>query len=366
MENDSTEYINGTRSMPKSKLELYSFILNVYIDGFLCVLGYFGNTMTIIVLQHDKVKTSNSIFLQALAIFDNMFLTYVTFYVVLRSVYPYTGQLECYYTHAGKYMVAYVLPFGWTVQTATIWMVVLIAADRYIVVTKPLRSNSICTIKNAKIMALIVGVGSIIFNVPRWPHYYYVAFSNNSNTTSTFVSHLVFDTNGWNEELYQKIYHITLSFLFLFIVPFTVMVFFNATLIRNLYQARLFRRELSNKSRDCPSPKKHRNRNVNTMMIIIISTFLMFELPDFVASIIGAVGKKTWHLYPYYAGIKETLLVLNSSINFYLYCVFYKRFRKVLKKILGCGTQKPSFNPAASGSGHGHIRVSKNVSWDKM
>ena len=79
-----------------ANLQFYNFFVNVYIDGLLCILGYFGNILTIVVLQRDKVRTSNAVFLQALAVFDSMFLTYVVFYVVLRSIPPYTGYLQGY------------------------------------------------------------------------------------------------------------------------------------------------------------------------------------------------------------------------------------------------------------------------------
>lgn len=81
--------------------------------------------------------------------------------------------------------------------------------------------------------------------------------------------------------------------------------------------------------------------NVNLMMIIIIATFGICELPDFIRGIIGAGQFKIDATsYAYFAGMILFLLILNSSINFYLYCLFYKRFRKTLGHIFK-GTQPP-------------------------
>ena len=124
------------------KLVLYNFIINVCINGLLCLFGYFGNIMTIIVLHKDKVKTSNSVLLQALAVFDSCLLVPVVLYVILRSIYPYTGALKAYYDKS-PHIIAFTMPFGWTSQTATIWMVVLVALDRYIIVSQPLKSSMI-------------------------------------------------------------------------------------------------------------------------------------------------------------------------------------------------------------------------------
>ena len=311
-------------------LRLYSFIINVCINGAFCLFGYFGNIMTIIVLQKDKIKTSNSVLLQGLAFFDSCFLLYAVLYVVLRSVCPFTGDLKDYHDKS-PYFIAFVLPFGWTSQTATIWMVVLIALDRYIIVSQPLKSNIICTPKNAKKCVVFVTTATVLFNAPRWPHYYQVGFPEESsnNSASTFVSHVTFNSSLWNPDLYQKIYHISLTFIFLFIIPFSLLMVFNIKLITTLKKAQRMRASMTSQP-----TKQSANTNVNLMMVIIITTFLICELPDFVAAIIGAGQFKIDEThYKYYARVKESLLVLNSSINFYLYCLFYKRFRKTLGQI---------------------------------
>ena len=328
-----SDYLNTETTDTESvneNLKLYSFIVNVCVNGAFCLFGYFGNIMTIVVLQKDTVKTSNCVLLQALAFFDSCFLVYVVLYVVLRSVYPFTGSLRNYYD-AGPYFVAFVLPFGWTSQTATIWMVVLIALDRCIIVSQPLKSAIICTPKNAKKSVLFVALAAILFNAPRWPHYYRVSFPEEStNLSSTFVSHVAFDSNLWNQDLYRKIYHISFTFIFLFIIPFALLITLNTKLIITLKKAQTLRARMTNKTIKQPVA----NTNVNLMMVIIITTFLICELPDFVAGIIGAGEFKVdATTYNYYAGIKESLLVLNSSINFYLYCLFYKRFRKTLVQV---------------------------------
>ena len=326
---------------PSDTLKLYSFIINVCINGTFCLFGVFGNIMTIIVLQKDRIKTSNSIFLQALAVFDSCFLVCVVLYVVLRSVYPFTGDLKDYHD-ASPYFIAFVLPFGWTSQTSTIWMVVLIALDRYIIVSQPLKSGIICTPKNAKKAVVVVAISALLFNAPRWPHYYQVGFpEEQDNSTTTFVSHVAFNSNLWNPDLYRKIYHISLTFIFLFIIPFSMLIILNTKLITTLRKAQQMRATMTSQQ----TKQSTSNANVNLMMVIIITTFLLCELPDFVAAIIGAgefqIDPTT---YKYYAGIKESLLVLNSSINFYLYCLFYKRFRKTLRQIFGRNNPKEEYS----------------------
>ena len=321
-------------------LSLFNYVVNVYIDGLLCLLGYIGNISILIVLHKDAVRTSNAIFLQALAIFDSMFLTYVLLYVVLRTLASYTGALQGY-TAINSYIVAIVLPIGWTSQTCTIWLVMVIAIDRYIAVSRPLKATLWCTTKNAKRVVVIVFVAAVLFNAPRWPHYYYVGFISGKNKSggTTFISHLVFDVNFWNEDLYSKIYHITLTFVFLFIIPLTIIIVLNVRLALAIKAAMRKRQQMTNSVRPGgASQKVDSSTNVNLMLVIVISIFVICELPDFIAAIVGAMDAKS-HLtgYGYFAAVKESLLVLNSAINFYIYCIFYKRFNKTLSTtIRGC------------------------------
>ena len=286
--------------------------------------------MTIIVLQKDRIKTSNSILLQALAVFDSCFLVCIFWYIVLRSVYPFSGALKNYYD-ASPYIIAFVLPLAWTSQTSTIWMVVLIALDRCIIVSQPLKSGIICTPKNAKTAVVVLTISALLFNAPKWPHYCLVGFpEEHNNSTTTFISHIAFNNNLWNPELYRKIYHISLTLIFLFIIPFSMLIILNTKLITTLRKAQRLRATMTSQ----PTKQSTSNANVNLMMVIIITTFLICQLPDFVASIVGAgefqIDPTT---YKYYAGTVGTLLVLNSSINFYLYCLFYKRFTQILCQI---------------------------------
>lgn len=312
-------------SSGKTSLDHFNFNMNVVVDGLLCLLGIVGNALTVLVVQKEKKRrTSNAVLLQALAMLDSCFLVYVMLYVVLRSIYPYTGQLKAIYD-VQSYFVAFVLPFGWTAQTATIWMVMIMAVDRYLVVGHPLKANIWCTVSHAKKIAASVVIAAVLFNAVRWPRYYLVAFvSDSAESNSTFVSHLAADISGWNEELYRSIYHIGLTFVLLFIVPLGVISVVNMWLITAIHKAMEQRASMTH-GNPC---KKDASLNVTLMMVVMISVFVTCQLPDFIAGIIGAGNFKVDEtIYNYYAGVKELLLVFNSACNFYLYLIFNRSMR---------------------------------------
>ena len=338
---DSTTTPDQKLNQPKGRktsLDTFQYVMNVYVDGTLCILGYFGNAMSFFILQSDKTKTSNTILLQSLAIFDSMFLTYTWLYVVLRSIYPYTG-LAKFIHEVNNYIVAIVLPFGWTSQTCTIWLVMLMAIDRYLVVVYPLNATVWCSITNAKRIVICMAIFAALFNIPRWIHYYQMSFGAGAAVaSSTLISH----TSGeveyiWNEELYRKVYHVSLTIIMLFLIPLTITIVLNTKLIWTIGQARKKRIQMqaSNSRQKQQGVSNKTNTNLTLMVIIIISVFVICQFPDLVASVIGAgdfeVDKTT---YSYYATCKEALLTLNSAINFFIYCIFYKHFREHLKRIV--------------------------------
>ena len=324
-------------------LTLYSTIVNVYIDGLLCLFGFFGNLMTILILQRQGVRTSNAVLLQALAVFDSCFLIYTILYVVLRTAGVMTGVNE--------YIVAIVLPFGWTTQTATIWTAMAIVIDRFLIVSRPLKAIQWCTVKHARVVVICISTAAVLFNAVRWPRYYFMSFENKGQQhNTTFVSHLSASIENWDEDTYMKVYHISLTFVFIFLIPLSIIVTLNIGLIYHLMKATKHRKQLTGGKAEKEQDKKTKTSlNVSRMVAVLITIFIVCELPDFIAAIIGAGQfKKDPATYQYFAVFKEFMIILNSSINFYIYIIFYKRFRKELKSIF-CyrGTKQNNNNSTA-------------------
>ena len=86
---------------------------------------------------------------------------------------------------------------------------------------------------------------------------------------------------------------------------------------------------------DRKEKSSNQSTNVTFTMMILLSIFIFCQMPDFVASIIGALKIKVDTVaYQYFLGINAIMISLNSALNFYLYCLFYRRVRDTLAKIL--------------------------------
>ena len=144
--NESLEgFVNRTNFDSSNCDKLFDFITNVVISGLLSIIGLIWNPICFFTLGRIR-RMSVPILLQGLAVADTLFNLYSLFYTSLRSVYPYNGALKGYHA-ASPYIVAYCLPIGWIAQTSSIWMVCVIAFDRYMAICHPFSSHKWCTTK---------------------------------------------------------------------------------------------------------------------------------------------------------------------------------------------------------------------------
>jgi hypothetical protein len=82
-------------------------------------------------------------FQQVLSVIDTLLLlSTCPLYIVatLHEYFKLGNEDHIYYTRA------YALPFAYIAQTATIWVTVLVAFNRYIAVCQPFKAARLCTV----------------------------------------------------------------------------------------------------------------------------------------------------------------------------------------------------------------------------
>ena len=115
----------------------FHFVVNTLVIGALCLLGLFGNTLSLMVLERDRRNRVAVFLLQSLATADNLVLCVA--FVELSLVYgllPVVGRTDVQKASA-PYLVKYVNPVGCAVQSCAIWITVLLAVNRYVAVCRP-------------------------------------------------------------------------------------------------------------------------------------------------------------------------------------------------------------------------------------
>ena len=147
--------------------DLYLFIVYTLIMGTLVVVGIIGNSLTFVVFWKGNFKSSTSFLFLSLSIIDSALLLGAFWYYTMREFVNYTGWLQGY-SRLYPYLGVYLFPTILLAKTAAIWVVVLVAVNRYVIVCLPLRAPQWCTLSKVKIQLAVVLIAAVLCNTPKF------------------------------------------------------------------------------------------------------------------------------------------------------------------------------------------------------
>ena len=317
---------NLTTEFGEDRCYRFRFIFYTLVIGIICILGIAGNTLSLVILQRDRSNSVALYLLQALAIADNCLLLIAV--LILGIIYGLLPQIADSRTtnNAIAYGLKYGEPFAFMSHVATIWMTVLIALNRYIAVCKPFQAGHICTMRKTRIQVFIVFAFSVIFNLPRFFQWKLVT-SVDPRTNETLV--VPFPTSIGYRSTFAFIYTNILYSIIVVVLPLIMLIMLNSRLIKEINRMKARRSTLTLGM----TPVEE---NVTTIMVVIIIVVVICNIPDRVVHIIRAFAEDKSFRHcgraPYYFFAAANLLViLNSSVNFLIYYIMRKSFRKILK-----------------------------------
>jgi len=125
----------------------YAIIVDVYVTGALCTFGIAGNVLSIVVLGRDRtIRRTTGFLMQMLAVADASFLVSCLFTSTLSTIIRFTDWLPTALHRVWPHVYVYSYPTACITQTAAIWMVVVLTADRYIAICRPLHAAQYSTL----------------------------------------------------------------------------------------------------------------------------------------------------------------------------------------------------------------------------
>ena len=152
METDATNVTTapsvGVDTSP-ARVATLIYVTDGILTNVLVVAGLVANALTLAVLSRPSMHSSTNSYLSALAVCDSVVLACSA---LLIGVPALPLNLVSNYVHGGPYayVLAYVYPLALAAQTATVWLTVSFAVERYIGVQYPLRAVSVCTVQRAR------------------------------------------------------------------------------------------------------------------------------------------------------------------------------------------------------------------------
>ena len=205
--------------------QTFDVVMGVYLPGVICVLGIVGNIVSLLVLSSDRGNYPTFMSLKALAASDVVLL----FLALCQQVIPlFCVYIQCTNTFCRHlaYVRVYVWPMICITQMTSIWLTLLISAERYSAICRPLHAKRL----QNKVRSAVVGIvlACVIYNTPRFFEFTPVVREGNL----TFV--VVGDTAMRRNMLYRYLYNTALYCLLVYIVPLCTLSFLNLNIMKQM------------------------------------------------------------------------------------------------------------------------------------
>lgn len=224
--------------------------------------------------------------------------------------------------------------FGYTVSDFSVWLIIAVTCERYIVVCYPLKATSICDTSRAKRVISIILLVLLVCNAHFMWTVKVVEFTHDGDVVlrcSGTAQHAFVIDHVWP----------WVDALFYSFLPFIVISVVNVLIVRRIVHAHRHRDDLlrsgSVTSQQRPPPQSNEGSTRMTIMLLTISfAFLLTTLPRTVTSIAAAFFNQYRRdlarvaAFEFAHTVTDLLMYVNHSMNFFLYCATGQKFRHQL------------------------------------
>ena len=291
-------------------------IAGIFIIGIIVVVGITGNSLTFVVFWKGNFKSSTSFLFLSLSLIDSaVLLTVLTICIVKLDFYiDWLPNDFCVYLQLCGYPLLYMA------EAATVWVTVLIAVNRCIIVCLPLRASQWCTLAKVKIQLAVVMILVVLYNIPVICKYRVVHISRNNGTS--YVTRI----NSTMEDSYPHFYYVydnVLPLIGSVCLPLCILTLLTVRLIKAMKAHRRMQAEMRRQHSQPDS-------SMTFALVIVVIVFIICRAPVFIYYVMWLTRWWSSVAMCYLYLICGTLLALNSSVNVIIYILINRRFRNVL------------------------------------
>ena len=328
-----------------------------------CLSGLLFNTYAVFLFFDKKLLSElfNRLLL-CLVLMDNVYLLIGVF-----EIWFYNLNVRSFANFETYFFFIY--PFRGIMLCCTIYMTVTLAFERYKSIALPIdnamRNQMIYGVTWTNVMKFVVPVVlfSIIFKFPLFfevvPEHYVSGEDSSLGGTSIGtmkewyngthnISSTLVVSNMRKNHLYVSFYMNIANLVVTGIFPVIVLIYFNLRVIkemRSFAERRSTRRRSSVNMSERQKAKEKKNKRTQTFILyaVVVNFFIchilriVLNIEDMVIhyttfedlNIKCQYGHPLWYFIS--LPISEILLKFNSSVNFFIYCVFNRNFRGIIK-----------------------------------
>ncbi|CAH1773676.1 unnamed protein product [Owenia fusiformis] len=334
-------------SLRPKGLTMASMAIEFWLSIVLCAGGLIGNILAFIILSKDNTNTSIFI-LKSLALVDGTYCLWYLMFDPFLTAYQNTTWVQHRDTKIVHWIALNKQYLGFvnkTLQLLSSWLVVLLTLDRYIVVCKPFKASSLCTLTKARVEVVCISICCICYNIPTCFHQESYMSVNPCTGAPVGMRKLTPFGNSYG---YGIVYGMICEGLIKYIIPVVSVLAMNGLLVSALRKAARRRKALVTSTEK--DSQKGRD-NLTLMLTVVAFMFLLLILPAMGVKIVQIlyyfhrsekivlnvdILKFSYGLAYCVLIISDLFLRINSSINFIIYTLVSARFRRGLYELVCC------------------------------
>ena len=312
-----------------------AFFINGFVSPILIFFTLVTNVFVVLILLRRHMRSPTNTILAAMAISDTFTgVTPLPVFIHFFSLDNYIDFVEYHWCYLYKYL-GELIPTIF--HTASIWLTVSLAIQRYVYICHTAAARRFCTIQNVIVASVIIYVLAILSQITRFFDFEFSPFPfsllDSPNDTVVFCVERISPWVLKNEDLYFNLYF-WFRVIFIHLVPCTILVVINSVLILTLRTAHKRRMQLLKQNKESESTKLKDSNCTTLMLVTVVGVFLLVELPLGIIMILHLIQNnfdldimtdKTFKLLNM---ASNTFILLSYPLNFFIYCGMSRQFRE--------------------------------------
>ena len=298
--------------------DLYKPLTEGLIPTAVCVTGFTANVLSLHMFRQSVTKTSVFYQLQWLAVVDAAYLaTGLVTYALPNTLTYFKVTSDLYWNVINPVVQVCLEPLFYTTQICTVWLTVLIALHRYVAVCNPFSNVDSHCKKHGRKHAALVMVLNVLYVMPYLFMFFLQPYEADGHT---------YFRKMFTDFISVRFYEVYLHYIYATIVvcmPFLVLLFVTVSILVKLRKRKQKRKNMQNSDTQ--------QNNTTVILLTILIAFMICQFPDLIC--ICILWKKPHSYYIcgglifYLLPLARMGLLLNSSVNGFIYITLNKTFR---------------------------------------
>lgn len=316
-----------------------------YLAVAVCIFGTVANLFNIAVLSRKDMATPTNKILTGLAVADLLVMVEYIPFALLHYLQP---DPELAFTFRITAYVLFHSHFGQIFHTVAIWMTVMLAVWRFISIRYPHLVSQSCNMHRTKIYIALAYFMSPIICIPSYFMFTLIGRKTANGTLYRIATSKVALAHG---ELLRKL-NFYLYSIIIKLVPCLLLTYFSVMMIRVLLETKRRKVRLASGGAQGSQSEHHLQKlqrqtdRTTRMLVAVLLLFLVTEFPQGILAAISAAWPNFFeNCYTAAGELMDILALINSAVNFLLYCFMSKQFRTAMRQLLRLH-KKPCHRPS--------------------